>query len=736
MMKTMEITEIPVHPSIISVIKTQGITTLYPPQEEAIPPIIEGKNVLLSIPTASGKSLVAYLAILHNLITHGGKALYIVPLIALAKEKYHDLKQFESIGFRVGISTGDLDDSDPRLSNYDIIICTSEKADSLFRHHVSWMQDVHCVVVDEIHLIHDPTRGPTLEVLIARFQSMPQHIQFIGLSATIANATEMSIWLDARLIQSDWRPVPLHEGVFFDGIIYFENGAQRTVKKTYQDPLMQLVYDTLFDKGQVLIFVNTRRSTASVARKISALVKKQLTDDEKQRIEQGIGKITRQHVEHTVIDDQLFTCLKSGVAFHHAGLASHQRRVIEEEFKKGIIKVIVATPTLAAGVNIPAKRVIIRDLWRYDMTRGMKPIPVLEYKQQAGRAGRPTYDEFGEAITIAQDEKKKDLIFYTFLHGEVEPILSKLGNQAALRMHLLAAIATGFVQDKDDIHHFIENTFYAHQTESYSLYDAIDETISFLHEHEFITVEEDTYIPTLFGKRTSGLYIDPLSAVEIKNALQTENPSDFSEISFLHVISSTPDVRSLYLRKHDSWVEDQVELVRDDLMKTPPLCYEEEYEWFLSDMKTAFLLFDWVNEVSEDMMISKYGVGPGDIHSIVDTAHWLIHATREFSRMYQPDAVSYLTKLLIRIKNGCKEELLPLIKIKGVGRIRARSLFEAGFTSIQKLRKVSVQQISQVKTIGPRIAENIKKQIGERTDVMDSSLQDYQEMITSEDDDL
>jgi helicase len=183
-------------------------------------------------------------------------------------------------------------------------------------------------------------------------------------------------------------------------------------------------------------------------------------------------------------------------------------------------------------------------------------------------------------------------------------------------------------------------------------------------------------------------------------------------------------------------VEDQVELIRDDLIKTPPLCYEEEYEWFLSDMKTAFLLYDWINEVSEDMMISKYGVGPGDIHSIVDTAHWLIHATREFSRMYQKDAVNGLTKLLIRIKNGCKEELLPLIKIKGVGRIRARALFEAGFTSVRHLRKVSVQQIAQVKTIGPRIAENIKNQIGEKTDVVDSSLNDYEDMIKNEENKL
>jgi helicase len=731
LLNNMEITDIPISPSVISILSKQGIKKLYPPQEEAIPLIFDGKNILLSIPTASGKSLVAYLAIIHNLITYGGKALYIVPLIALAKEKYEDLKQFETIGMKVGISTGDLDDSDPRLSDFDIIVCTSEKADSLFRHHVRWMDDVHCVVIDEIHLIHDPSRGPTLEVLIARFHSMSQYIQLIGLSATIANATEMSIWLQANLIQSDWRPVPLHEGVFFNDIIYFDDGSQKILKKKYKDPLLQLVYDALQENGQVLIFVNTRRSTTTVARKVSTLVDAQLDDNERKRIERGIAHIRRQQVEHTIIDDQLYECLKLGVAFHHAGLTSYQRRVIEEEFKKGRIKTIVATPTLAAGVNIPAKRVIIRDLWRYDLGFGMKSIPVLEYKQQAGRAGRPRYDDFGDAITIAKDEKRKDEIFYNFLHGDIEPIFSKLGSQAALRMHLLAAIATGFVKNKNEIYQFVDNTFYAYQTETFSLYDHIDETIDFLFKHEFIRIEKETFIPTLFGKRTSGLYIDPLSAVEIKNALQSLHNDNISEISFLHVISSTPDVRSLFLRKHDHWVEEDVDMIKDNLIKKPPLCYEEDYEWFLSDMKTAFLLDDWINEKSEDFIITKYGVGPGDIHSIVDTAHWLIHATREFARMYQFEAVSFLSKLLIRMQNGCKEELLPLIKLKGVGRIRARALYNAGFTSIRSLHEVSIPQIAQVKTIGQRIATNIKKQIGENTEYVDASLSEFQEEDSS-----
>ena len=201
----------------------------------------------------------------------------------------------------------------------------------------------------------------------------------------------------------------------------------------------------------------------------------------------------------------------------------------------------------------------------------------------------------------------------------------------------------------------------------------------------------------------------------------------FSELSFLQIISSTPDVRSLYLRKSDSWLEQEVEEIRSELFINPPFAYEPDYEWFLSDMKTAFLLYDWIDEKSEDYLISKYGVGPGDIHGIVDTANWLLHATREIGRMYHFASVPFLTKLLLRVRNGCKDELLNLISLKGIGRIRARSLFSAGFKTINDLRDVNINQISKVKTIGPRIAENIKRQIGEDNKLTDTILNEFHE---------
>jgi helicase len=721
----MGIENLSLHPKILELLKMQNIASLYPPQQQAVAKVLEGQNLVLSIPTASGKSLVAYIAILHRLLTEPGKALYVVPLIALAHEKYEELKVFEELGLKVGISTGDLDDSDPRLAKYDVIVCTSEKADSLLRHRVQWVHMVKVLVIDEIHLIHDPVRGPTLEVLIAHFKALTPQTQLIALSATIQNATELSLWLGASLIQSEWRPIPLKEGVVYDHVIEYDDGKQVSLDAGHKDVLFSLLKQSIDNNGQVLIFVNARRSTVSVAKTLSAFIKTLLSSEEIQQLQKIIDDMKQHHAEQTSVDADLISCLTSGVAFHHAGLSYFQRRLVERAFKDRIIKCIVATPTLAAGVNVPAQRVIIRDLWRYDHSFGMRPIPVLEYKQQAGRAGRPRYDTFGDAITIAKDAHQKQQILRTYIHGDVEHIYSKLGTQSSLRMHLLAAIATHFVETIEDIYKFIDRTFYAYQADVYALHGAIDETLDFLSSEGFITRDNITVSATMFGQRTSSLYIDPLSAVQLKTALECSHTQNVSEMSFLHAICSTPDVRSLYLRRNDGWVGEQVDGLKDTLLLEIPIEASDEYDWFLSDMKTALLLKDWIEEQSEERLITRFDIGPGDIHSIVNTAEWLLYAAREFARMYNFSLVPYLTDLGMRVRYGCKKEVLNLISLKGIGRMRARQLFKAGYKTMGDLRKVPIERLAEVKTIGPRIAMRIKNQLDETTVDTDVPLEKY-----------
>jgi helicase len=199
-----------------------NIEKLRPAQDKAIKAgLLDDKNILVCTPTASGKTLIAELTSLNNIYNSVGKAIYIVPLKALAREKYNDFKKKYN-DIKVGISIGDIDSKEERLSNYDLIVTTSEKLDSLIRHHSPWLNHVKTIIIDEIHLINDPHRGPTLEILITILRKMLKKVQIIGLSATIGNPSELASWLNAELVIDNWRPVELQEGIYKDGKISFK----------------------------------------------------------------------------------------------------------------------------------------------------------------------------------------------------------------------------------------------------------------------------------------------------------------------------------------------------------------------------------------------------------------------------------------------------------------------------------------------------------------------------------
>jgi helicase len=434
----MRLDQLDIDPRIVAKLKEEGIETLYPPQEKAVGPALARENIVLAIPTASGKSLVAYLAILQAVL-RGGKALYIVPLRALASEKHDDLARFESLGIKVGESTGDFDEVDNRLSKYDVIVATSEKVDSLIRHRAKWLQQLSVVVADEVHLINDPDRGPTLEVILVKFKTFNPDAQLIALSATMRNSAELAEWLGARLVQSDWRPVPLRQGVYCDGEVFFTDNTRREVSS--DNPVEALVTYTLESGGQALVFVNSRRSCESLALSLGPAVKKYLRQKDEARA-MAVKRLVGEQDEPTDMGARLGRAIRSGCAFHHAGLTNSQRKLVESAFKKGDIGCIVATPTLAAGINLPARTVVVRDVRRYDANAGFTHIPVLEVRQMCGRAGRPRYDKYGEAVLIAKNDGEKDLLLEEYLLGENENLYSKLGTEPAIRSHVLALIAT------------------------------------------------------------------------------------------------------------------------------------------------------------------------------------------------------------------------------------------------------------------------------------------------------
>lgn len=709
--------QLPTDARIKRIILDMGIDTLYPPQAEAIVPALEGKNVLMAVPTACGKSLVAYITVLDTAL-RGGKALYIVPLRALASEKYEDLLAFGKLGIKVGISVGDYDTPDSSLEKYDILVATSEKADSLLRHRSDWLHKIKIVIADEIHLINDPERGPTLEVTLAKFRQYNPDVQIIALSATVGNAAELADWLGARLISSSWRPVPLKEGVCFGNMIYYSAGGngKELALSSNDEPVVALLKDCLASGGQVLVFSNTRRTAESTAEKCSKHISAAVSPEEKKKMEEAAQQILDSEEESTSFGAKLARCVSSGSAFHHAGLTSAQRRIVERAFRAGIVKCISATPTLAAGINMPARRVIIKETHRYEGELGFSRIPVLEIKQMCGRAGRPKYDKEGEAVFIATSEDDIENIFDSYIYAGPEDIMSKLGTEPSLRTHMLAAIATEFVKTRNGIFKFIDKTFYSYRKDITELEETVEKVVNFLVREKMIIParnttdsDETVYEASRFGRRISDLYIDPMSGVKLRDALIKAKP-ETGTIGYLHAICSTTNMLPLYIRKSDDWLENRLEECLDAMIFPPPsrIPDDVEYQFYLSEFKTACMIEDWIDEIPEDTITDRYHIGPGDIRARVESAEWLAHSMYELSALFNPGLSRKIKLLVKRISTGAKEELLDLISIPSVGRKRARALYSHGIKSVKDVIEADTVKLQAVEGIGSTLAMKIK----------------------------
>ena len=700
---------------ILSFYADSTITELYPPQVDAIEKgLLDGKNMVIATPTASGKTLLAEFAMLKS-ICQGGKCLYIVPLKALASEKFDDFSKFSQLGVKVGISTGDYDVKDERLGYNDIIIATSEKADSLLRNRVGWMEELTVVVADEVHLLDSADRGPTLEVTLTKLRGVNPRVQLLALSATVTNADEMAGWLNAEMILSDWRPISLHEGVYLPEtgnieFVYKNNESIELVKKEIHagklEPSVALALDALEQGGQCLIFVNTRRGAEGLAKKIATAIKS------KYKQTQTLDDLAAQIQDETSLAEKLSYCVKYGVAFHHAGLSSNHRKTLEASFRAGVIKVIVCTPTLAAGLNLPARRVVVRDYKRYDANYGMLNIPVLEYKQMAGRAGRPGLDPYGEAILIAKSLWEHEGLIENYILNDTEDVISKLGTESALRTHVLSTIASGFAPTRQRLEEFFDATFFGYQRRNEHNYLGyiIDRVLVFLENEGMLVEGGDRVTASSLGHLVSKLYIDPLSAAKIIKGLRIAE--SVTPVSLLHLICSTPDVKRLYMRNKDYAVITQF-LNRhfDEFIGGVPDRFRDvDYDWFLSEVKTAMIVYDWIEEVSEKVITDKYDIGPGDIRNLLDTVEWVSHALSEISSHLKLHNGKQSRELVQRIRYGVKHELLDLTQLRNIGRIRARRLYEGGFASRKELRKGGFAAVAAL--IGSAVAVDIFEQLG------------------------
>src|SRR5215207_2223170 len=601
-----------------------GYDSLYPIQEQAISNgLLRGENLLITSPTASGKTLIAIMAALKKM-EKKEKVIYMTPLRSLASEKYHDFLELNSINFInnnknlatvtknidieknslaknkkgenrknksfiVKLAMGNYDSRGNDLLNANIVILTNEKLDALIRNDSELLSNVGLFVIDEIHLMGDKDRGPTLEMMITKIKKFYQEAQILALSATVSNSKDIAEWLNCKLIENNWRPTELREGVYDSGIVRMNNNTKIKINNYYnfQSIPVSVAIDSLESGGQAIIFAETRKRAASLAAKSVQGVFRLLDKDQKEKAKKSALQLSKIS-DDTNITKNLIEMVSKGVGFHHAGLSQPIREIVEDSFKKGVIKLLIATPTLAAGVNLPARRVVLSSFLRYDYDIGTNiPISILDYKQFCGRAGRPQYDTFGEAIIIPESGMNSEELYDHYILGTPEPVNSKLFNEKALRFHILSTISTIPGMKKSELY--------------------------------------DLFLDTLFEINTN----ESLKTI----TRHTQNEYNNLVLKFLHVISECSDFYpKLTLRKKDM---DYFYNFVNKYMDEDLLFDLNEY-----NCSRSFLgLYEWINESSERILGDRLGIEPGDMHRIVESADWLLYTLNEFAKLFNRDDV-------------------------------------------------------------------------------------------------
>ncbi|PIN73731.1 hypothetical protein COV20_05935 [Candidatus Woesearchaeota archaeon CG10_big_fil_rev_8_21_14_0_10_45_16] len=486
------------------------------------------------------------------------------------------------------------------------------------------------------------------------------------------------------------------------------------------DETVKLALDTIHKEKQAIIFAPSRASAEKAAEDIAKITSFSLLDLEK-GVLKGVGTPTKQC-------RRLSHCIRKGVAFHHAGLTNKQKELIEDSFREGKIRIICATPTLAAGLSLPAYRVIIKSLKRYSGRWGMDWIPVLEYMQMAGRAGRPEYESLGEALTIAKTDAEKEEIHERYVCGVPEEIYSKLAVEPVLRTYLLSLIASGIIRDNKSMQDFFGKTFWAFQFGDMNKLNLIMERmLHLLEEWGFVTLQnpggdfapanalsaEQQMRATAIGKRVSELYLDPLTARHLLDCLIKYDDSK-NTFSLLQMVSNTLEMRPL-LRikaKEEDFIHQELMKQYENLLTKEPSAFDIDYSDFMNSIKTALFFEAWIGENDEDYLLEKFNVRPGEIRVKLETADWLLYASEELAKVAsQKNIMAPIHRLRLRLKDGVKEELLPLLKFKGIGRVRARKLYSNGLKDIGHLKAVDMATLSQL--LGKVLAADVKEQLGE-----------------------
>jgi replicative superfamily II helicase len=629
-------------------------------QRTALPAILDSdENVVASAPTASGKTALAELAICKTL-RDGGTALFVAPMRALTNEKESEWERFESLGYSVYVVTGERDLNPRRAERADILVMTPEKADSATRKHdsprYSFITDVDCVVIDEVHLLDSDERGGVLEVTVSRLRRLSDP-RVVALSATMPNIEDVAEWLDAPesstfAFGDDYRPVDLHAGV--KTYRHGDNSFADKYRRLYR--ALDLAEEHLREDGQTLVFVSSRQDTVQATRK----ARDELAERD---VPVGARGDYDFHEEATELsNDTLRKSVLDGVAFHHAGLSKGDRDRVERWFKEGKVELLFSTSTLAWGVNLPARCVVIRDTKYHDPLDGETDISPLDVLQMLGRAGRPGYDDVGYGWVVC-DRSEADK--YRRLLREGREIESRLA--ADLDSHLNAEIAMGTIDDLEDVLSWLDTTFYAvrarSKPEAYGyadLRERVRGTLESLVDRGFVETGEDLRIEaTPLGRLASKYYLRLATARQFADLAERER---ITVDDVLATVAAAAEFDSVSARSNETDAVDAV----------------------LSGVDTD--LENGARKVLAILEASMRGSTPADLRSdawvIRQNALRLLAALREFlDRFAGPRAANLARRVEARVEHGVSRDAVGLTAVDGIGSRRANALATGGITS-------------------------------------------------------
>lgn len=633
-------------------------------QREALPALLErDENVVASAPTASGKTALAELAICKAL-SDGGTALFIAPLRALTNEKEDDWNRFESLDYSVYVVTGERDLNPRRARRADILVMTPEKLDSATRKHDSrrydFVTDIDVCVIDEVHLLDADRRGSVLEVTISRLRRLCEP-RIVALSATMPNVDDVAAWLDAPAANTfefgeEYRPVELNAGV--KTYTHGENSFADKYRRLYR--ALDLAEPHLRDDGQSLVFVSSRQDTVQAAKKAR--------DEIAERdIPMGARGDYDFHTESKELEnDTLRKSVLDGVAFHHAGLSKNDRDLIEEWFKQGYVELLFSTSTLAWGVNLPARCVVIRDTKLHDPLEGEVDMSPLDVLQMLGRAGRPGYDDVGYGWVVC-DTAEADK--YRRLLRDGKEIESRLAE--SLETHLNAEIAMGTITDLEDVMDWLETTFYYVRGQSRpddydfpNLRRRVRDCLEGLVARGFVETGEDLSIEaTPLGVLTSKYYLRLDTAAHFAALCDRAASDGLEGEDVLETIATAEEFDSVSARQDE---RDAVDAV---------LVGADTHDLDAGERKVLAIL---------------RGAASGSTPAELRSDAWVIrrNATRLVSalgafldRFVGPHAANLARRVEARIENGVAEDAVGLTAIDGVGPGRASKLAKEGLST-------------------------------------------------------